>query len=219
MLFTHSKCGRHLGCFHLWNEIYNVYNTNNLASFTWTCLNSLGYRSRSEMMGLRSNLIFNFWRKTNFPKTVTTIYIISNMLSAPVFPQPKKQSCSYYVYIEVWNTDSLVMYDVQSYMVPTFNAMVTATYHSAKIMSPKHTEQRYIFENPSIIYINICKLLFSIIIRLSSIFLSTTLIVRHKYWLQQRHLSWASSRWKESNNKIDRKLSPPPILIIHLKII
>lgn len=111
------------------------------------------------------------------------------------------------------------MYDVQFYMVPTFNAMVKATYHNAKIMSLKHTVQGYIFENPRIIYINICKLLFSIIIRLSSIFSSTTLTVRHKYWLQQRHLSQASNRWKESNNKIDRKLSPPPTLIIHLKII
>lgn len=123
-----------------------------------------------------------FEEKPTFLKQLQQfIYIISNTLSAPVFPQPKEQSCSYYRYIEVWNTDSLVMYDVQFYMVPTFNAMVTATYHSAKIMSPKHTDQGYIFENPSIIYINICKLLFSIIIRLSSIFLSTTLIVRHKY--------------------------------------
>lgn len=62
-------------------------------------------------------------------------------------------------------------------MLPTF--MVMATYHTAKILLLNNTEcQGYIFEKPSIMYIN---MLFPMTIRLSSIFLSTSLTVRHKY--------------------------------------
>lgn len=173
MWFSHSKCGKTSGLFPFVKlYIWCLQHKHFCLSVMWTCLNSLG----SEMMGLCSNLIFNFWRTTNYAKVVITDILISNN-------ECSSFSTTWLIVVKLflliqecrsWNTISLV---ISNFMLPTF---ITATYHSAtttvhwQILSVKET---YLKSQVS------CALTYitCYFIRLSSIFLSATLTARHKY--------------------------------------